>query len=152
MPMDADAVADRLSGRCAKVKSVLPDDLLWVTGSIGLLGTEPSWKLMNECDTLLMIGSGFLIPSFFRKKGARWAYKLISRPACCRSDSRWKSGWSATPQKHCARCCRGCSKDRSFLARRLLAGLRRDVIRRRGQGLALRAGLSGSLLRSRPFK
>jgi len=38
---------------------VLPDDLPWVTGSIGMLGTKPSYDLMMECDTLLMIGSGF---------------------------------------------------------------------------------------------
>src|SRR6202012_2460918 len=50
------AVADRLSAGCAKAllgKTVLPDDLPWVTGSIGLLGTEPSSKMMTECDTLL---------------------------------------------------------------------------------------------------
>jgi pyruvate dehydrogenase (quinone) len=40
-------------------KAVVPDDLPFVTGSIGLLGTKPSWTLMNECDTLLMVGSSF---------------------------------------------------------------------------------------------
>ena len=40
-------------------KDVLPDDAPFVTGSIGLLGTKPSWELMQNCDTLLMIGSGF---------------------------------------------------------------------------------------------
>jgi len=66
------AVADRLSAGCAKAllgKSVLPDDLPWVTGSIGLLGTEPSWKLMTECDTLLMVGSGFPYSEFLPKEG-----------------------------------------------------------------------------------
>ncbi|MDQ3724190.1 MAG: thiamine pyrophosphate-binding protein, partial [Actinomycetota bacterium] len=38
-------------------KAALPDDLPFVTGSIGLLGTKPSWELMQDCDTLLMIGS-----------------------------------------------------------------------------------------------
>ncbi|GAA4964811.1 hypothetical protein GCM10023238_35530 [Streptomyces heliomycini] len=38
-------------------KDALPDDLPYVTGSIGLLGTRPSYELMQECDTLLMIGS-----------------------------------------------------------------------------------------------
>jgi pyruvate dehydrogenase (quinone) len=67
------AVADRLSAGCAKAllgKSVLPDDLPWVTGSIGLLGTEPSWKLMTECDTLLMVGSGFPYSEFLPKEGS----------------------------------------------------------------------------------
>ena len=66
------AVADRLGAGCAKAllgKAVLPDDLPWVTGSIGLLGTEPSWKLMTECDTLLMVGSGFPYSEFLPKEG-----------------------------------------------------------------------------------
>ncbi|HZT05193.1 MAG TPA: thiamine pyrophosphate-requiring protein [Steroidobacteraceae bacterium] len=66
------AVADRLGAGAAKAllgKAVLPDDLPWVTGSIGLLGTEPSYKLMAECDTLLMIGSGFPYSEFLPKEG-----------------------------------------------------------------------------------
>jgi pyruvate dehydrogenase (quinone) len=66
------AVADRLSAGCAKAllgKSALPDDLAWVTGSIGLLGTEPSYKMMNECDTLLMVGSAFPYAEFLPKEG-----------------------------------------------------------------------------------
>ncbi|MBP1294243.1 thiamine pyrophosphate-requiring protein [Bradyrhizobium elkanii] len=67
------AVADRLSAGCAKAllgKAALPDDLPWVTGSIGLLGTEPSYKMMMNCDTLLMIGSGFPYAEFLPKEGA----------------------------------------------------------------------------------
>jgi pyruvate dehydrogenase (quinone) len=66
------AVADRLGAGAAKAllgKAVLPDDLPWVTGSIGLLGTEPSYKLMMDCDTLLMIGSGFPYSEFLPKEG-----------------------------------------------------------------------------------
>jgi pyruvate dehydrogenase (quinone) len=66
------AVADRLSAGCAKAllgKAALPDDLPWVTGSIGLLGTEPSYKLMMECDTLLMVGSAFPYSEFLPKEG-----------------------------------------------------------------------------------
>jgi pyruvate dehydrogenase (quinone) len=66
------AVADRLSAGCAKAllgKTVLPDDLPWVTGSIVLLGTEPSYKLMMECDTFLMIGSAFPYSEFLPKEG-----------------------------------------------------------------------------------
>ena len=46
------AVADRVGAGAAKAllgKAVLPDDLPWVTGSIGMLGTNPSWKLMTGC-------------------------------------------------------------------------------------------------------
>jgi pyruvate dehydrogenase (quinone) len=66
------AVADRLGAGVAKAllgKAVLPDDLPWVTGSIGLLGTEPSYKMMMECDTLLMVGSGFPYAEFLPKEG-----------------------------------------------------------------------------------
>ena len=40
-----------------------------MTGSIGLLGTKPSYDLMMECDTLLMIGSGFPYSEFLPKEG-----------------------------------------------------------------------------------
>jgi pyruvate dehydrogenase (quinone) len=66
------AAADRLGAGAAKAllgKAVLPDDLPWVTGSIGMLGTEPSYKMMMECDTLLMIGSGFPYSEFLPKEG-----------------------------------------------------------------------------------
>lgn len=67
------AIADKLGAGVAKAllgKAVLPDDLPWVTGSIGLLGTKPSYDLMTECDTLLMIGSGFPYSEFLPKEGA----------------------------------------------------------------------------------
>jgi pyruvate dehydrogenase (quinone) len=67
------AAAEKLGAGVAKAllgKAVLPDDLPWVTGSIGLLGTKPSYDLMNECDTLLMIGSGFPYAEFLPKEGA----------------------------------------------------------------------------------
>ncbi|MDR5752892.1 MULTISPECIES: thiamine pyrophosphate-requiring protein [unclassified Caballeronia] len=66
------AVADKLGAGVAKAllgKAALPDDLPYVTGSIGLLGTEPSYKMMTECDTLLMIGSGFPYSEFLPKEG-----------------------------------------------------------------------------------
>jgi pyruvate dehydrogenase (quinone) len=50
-------------------KAVLPDDLPYVTGSIGLLGTKPSWDLMMECDTLLMVGTNFPYSEFLPKPG-----------------------------------------------------------------------------------
>jgi pyruvate dehydrogenase (quinone) len=50
-------------------KAVLADDLPYVTGSIGLLGTKPSWTLMQECDTLLMVGSSFPYSEFLPEEG-----------------------------------------------------------------------------------
>ncbi|MDR6411709.1 thiamine pyrophosphate-requiring protein [Paraburkholderia terricola] len=67
------AVAEKLGAGVAKAllgKAALPDDLPWVTGAIGLLGTKPSYDLMTECDTLLMIGSGFPYSEFLPKEGA----------------------------------------------------------------------------------
>jgi pyruvate dehydrogenase (quinone) len=60
-------VADLLGAGAAKAllgKDVLADDLPWVTGSIGLLGTTASYKLMMGCDTLLTIGSNFPYTQF----------------------------------------------------------------------------------------
>ncbi|MEX2541430.1 MAG: thiamine pyrophosphate-requiring protein [Trueperaceae bacterium] len=51
-------------------KAALPDSLPFVTGSIGLLGTKPSWDLMMECDTLLMVGSSFPYSEFLPEEGA----------------------------------------------------------------------------------
>jgi pyruvate dehydrogenase (quinone) len=56
------AVADMLGAGVAKAllgKAAVPDDLPFVTGPIGLLGSEASWTLMEECDTLLVVGSSF---------------------------------------------------------------------------------------------
>jgi len=66
------AVADTLGAGAAKAllgKGALPDDLPWVTGSIGYLGTEPSYELMTDCDTLLMVGTGFPYSEFLPKEG-----------------------------------------------------------------------------------
>ncbi len=66
------AIADRLGAGCAKALlglAVVPDDLPWVTGAIGLLGTKPSSDMMKDCDTLLMIGSSFPYAEFLPKPG-----------------------------------------------------------------------------------
>ena len=66
------AVADLLGAGVAKAllgKAVLPDDLPFVTGSIGLLGTHPSWQMMSRCDTLLMVGSSFPYSEYLPKEG-----------------------------------------------------------------------------------
>ncbi len=65
-------VAGLLGAGVAKAllgKAALPDDLPWVTGSIGLLGTKPSWDLMMDCDTLLMVGSSFPYSEFLPEEG-----------------------------------------------------------------------------------
>ncbi len=65
-------VADALGAGIAKAllgKAAVPDEYPFVTGAIGLLGTKASWTLMNECDTLLMIGSCFPYSEFLPKPG-----------------------------------------------------------------------------------
>jgi pyruvate dehydrogenase (quinone) len=77
------AVADKLGAGCAKAllgKAVLPDDLPWVTGSIGLLGTKPSYDLMTKCDTLLMVGSGFPYAEFLPKEGQAKGVQIDLKP------------------------------------------------------------------------
>ncbi|MGH3505430.1 MAG: thiamine pyrophosphate-requiring protein, partial [Nocardioidaceae bacterium] len=69
-------VAEMLGAGVAKAllaKDVLSDDLPYGTGAIGLLGTRPSWELMRDCDTLLMVGSSFpytqFMPEFDQARG-----------------------------------------------------------------------------------
>ncbi|AXA94223.1 thiamine pyrophosphate-requiring protein [Massilia sp. YMA4] len=65
-------VAELLGAGIAKAllgKAAVPDDLPFVTGSIGLLGTKPSHDMMNDCDTLLMVGSNFPYSEFLPKEG-----------------------------------------------------------------------------------
>ena len=50
-------------------KAALPDDLSYCTGPIGLLGSKPSWEMMSECDTLLMVGSSFPYSEFLPPEG-----------------------------------------------------------------------------------
>jgi pyruvate dehydrogenase (quinone) len=65
-------IAEKLGAGVTKAllgRTVLDDSLPYVTGSIGLLGTKPSWTLMNECDTLLMVGSSFPYSEFLPQPG-----------------------------------------------------------------------------------
>ena len=67
------AVANKLGAGVAKAllgRTTVPDDLPFVTGQIGLLGTRPSWEMMQGCDTLLMVGSSFPYAEFLPKEGS----------------------------------------------------------------------------------
>ena len=66
------AIAEALGAGVAKAllgKAALPDDLPFVTGTIGLLGTEPSSNMMDGCDTLLMVATSFPWAEFLPKDG-----------------------------------------------------------------------------------
>ncbi|WP_434700516.1 thiamine pyrophosphate-requiring protein [Pseudomonas sp. D1-1] len=77
------AIADKLGAGVAKAllgKAAVPDELPWVTGAIGLLGTEPSDNLMAGCDTLLMIGSGFPYAEFLPREGHARGVQIDLQP------------------------------------------------------------------------
>lgn len=61
-------------------KAALPDDLPFVTGSIGLLGTQPSWELMDGCDGLLMVGTTFPYSEFLPREGQARAVQIDIDP------------------------------------------------------------------------
>src|SRR5919197_1255287 len=65
-------VAELLGAGVAKAllgRTALPDDLPFVTGPIGLLGSTASYELMKGCDTLLMVGTSFPYAEFLPKEG-----------------------------------------------------------------------------------
>ncbi|MXQ78841.1 thiamine pyrophosphate-requiring protein [Rhodococcus rhodochrous] len=75
---EIEQVADTLGAGAAKAllgKDVLSDELPWVTGAIGLLGTRPSYEMMRDCDTLLTIGSSFpytqFLPDYGQARGVQ---------------------------------------------------------------------------------
>jgi pyruvate dehydrogenase (quinone) len=72
-------VADLTGAGVAKAllgKDVLPDDLPYVTGVVGLLGTRPSYELMRDCDTLLIVGSNFPYAQFLPPFGQARAVQI----------------------------------------------------------------------------
>lgn len=76
---EIEQTADRLSAGVAKAllgKAAMPDSLPYVTGSIGLLGTRPSWELMNGCDRLLLIGTSFPYSEFLPAEGQARAVQI----------------------------------------------------------------------------
>ncbi|MFE2643874.1 thiamine pyrophosphate-requiring protein [Streptomyces nigra] len=75
---EVERMAELLGAGVAKAllgKDVLSDELPYVTGSIGLLGTRPSYEMMRDCDTLLTIGSSFpysqFLPDFGKARGVQ---------------------------------------------------------------------------------
>ncbi|MFK0250770.1 thiamine pyrophosphate-requiring protein [Amycolatopsis azurea] len=61
-------------------KDVLPDDLPYVTGSIGLLGTRPTYAMMRDCDTLLIVGSNMPYAQFLPEFGQARAVQIDIDP------------------------------------------------------------------------
>lgn len=78
------ALAESLGAGVAKAllgRAAVPDDLPFVTGAMGLLGTEPSDWMMRHCDVLLMIGSGFPYSEFLPDPGKVRGIQIDIDPA-----------------------------------------------------------------------
>jgi pyruvate dehydrogenase (quinone) len=76
---ELEQVAELLGAGVAKPllgKDVLSDELPYVTGSIGLLGTRPSYEMMMHCDTLLTVGSSFPYTQFMPEFGQARAVQI----------------------------------------------------------------------------
>ncbi|MEZ4236160.1 MAG: thiamine pyrophosphate-requiring protein [Myxococcota bacterium] len=76
-------VAELLGAGVAKAllgKAVLPDDVPWVTGAIGLLGTRPSYEMMKHCDTLFLIGTSFPYAEWLPEPGQARAVQIDIKP------------------------------------------------------------------------
>ncbi|WP_129843241.1 thiamine pyrophosphate-requiring protein [Streptomyces sp. RFCAC02] len=80
---EVERLAELTGGGVAKAllgKDVLPDTLPYVTGSIGLLGTRPSYELMRDCDTLIAIGTSFPYTQFLPEFGQARAVQIDVDP------------------------------------------------------------------------
>jgi pyruvate dehydrogenase (quinone) len=81
---ELERVADLLKAPIVKPllgKAVVPDDSPFTTGGIGLLGTHPSELAMEECDTLLMVGTSFPYMEFYPKRDTARGVQIDRDPA-----------------------------------------------------------------------
>ncbi|MCG5480338.1 MAG: pyruvate oxidase, partial [Ensifer alkalisoli] len=77
------ALAERLGAPVVKPllgKAVLPDDSPYSTGGIGLLGTKPSQEALEQCDTLLIVGSNFPYIEYYPEPGQARAVQIELDP------------------------------------------------------------------------
>ena len=76
---ELEQMAERLGAPIIKAllgKAAVPDDSPYTTGGIGLLGTRPSQEAMEDCDTLLMVGTSFPYIEFYPKPGDARAVQI----------------------------------------------------------------------------
>lgn len=77
-------VAEKLAAPIVKAllgKAAVPDDSPYTTGTVGLLGTRASQEALEECDTLLMVGTSFPYIEFLPKPGQARAVQIDLDPA-----------------------------------------------------------------------
>ena len=95
---ELEEVAERLKAPIVKAllgKAAVPDDSPYTTGGIGLLGTKPSQEALENCDTLLIVGSTFPYIEYYPKPGQARAVQIDSTPAASACVIRWRWDWSA---------------------------------------------------------
>ncbi len=81
---EVEQLAETLAAPIAKPllgKASIPDDSPYTTGSIGLLGTAPSYTAAQECDTLMLVGTGFPYIEFLPKPGQAKCVQIDINPA-----------------------------------------------------------------------
>ncbi len=92
-------IAEMLAAPIVKAllgKAAVPDDSPYTTGAIGLLGTAPSQEAMEECDTLLMVGTPSLTSNSSQARPGAKACRSTSTPCASACAIPWKSAWWAT--------------------------------------------------------
>jgi pyruvate dehydrogenase (quinone)/pyruvate oxidase len=81
---ELEETAERLQAPIVKAllgKAAVPDDSPYTTGSIGLLGTRPSQEAMEDCDTILIVGSSFPYIEFMPRPGQARGVQIELDPA-----------------------------------------------------------------------
>jgi pyruvate dehydrogenase (quinone)/pyruvate oxidase len=77
------AMAERLEAPIGKPllgKGAVPDQSPYTTGGVGMLGTRPSQEALENCDTLLIVGSSFPYIEFYPKPGKARAVQIELDP------------------------------------------------------------------------
>ncbi|HYU32458.1 MAG TPA: thiamine pyrophosphate-dependent enzyme [Thermoanaerobaculia bacterium] len=80
---ELEQLAERLGAPIAKAllgKACVPDDSPYTTGGIGLLGTKPTQEAMEDCDTLIMVGTSFPYMEFLPEPGKARAVQIDLDP------------------------------------------------------------------------
>ena len=106
---ELERLADTLAGPIVKPllgKAAVPDDSPFTTGGIGLLGTRPSEVAMEECDTLLLVGTSFPYIHCTPSRTRPGPCKSTPMPGVSASATLLTSAWPATPGRPCRSCFR----------------------------------------------
>jgi pyruvate dehydrogenase (quinone) len=83
-------------------KAAVPDDSPYTTGGIGLLDTKPSQEVLEDCDTLLIVGSSFPYIEFLPKPGQARGVQIELDPKRIGLRFPVEVGLSVIAKIHCA--------------------------------------------------